>query len=299
MTVKPAPQHATAVRLRPKELAIIFRLAVESWLADFAPSMGAAIAYYTVFSLAPLLLIAVALVGLVFDPLSAQNQLVNQLEALMGPAGAQAVRLLLANVADPKSSGMAAAIGTAAFVLGATSVFAELQSALDRIWRVQNPAPVRHLWAFIRTRLLSFGMILGIGFLLMVSLALSTALSALGAWWSPMFEGWQITLTTINILFSFVIVTLLFAMIFKFLPHVRISWRDVSIGAVVTALLFEVGKQLIGFYLGRSGIASVFGAAGSLAVLLLWVYYSAQVFLLGAEFTWVYAHRVGSLRIEH
>ena len=285
-------------RLGPSawRVAQLFRRALEAWFADYAPSMGAAIAYYTLFSVAPLLLIVISVAGLLFDPGNAQNQLVLQLRSLIGDAGADAIRAILVNAADPQKSGAAALIGFLALVFGATSVVSELQSSLDRIWRVAPTPRVVHWWAFVRARLLSMSLILGIGFLLMVSLALSTALSALSTWWQPLFGSWYLPLTVINFAVSFAVVTFLFAMIYKVLPRVRVSWRDVTTGAVVTALLFEIGKQLIGYYLGRSGITSVFGAAGSLAVLLLWVYYSAQVFLLGAEFTWVYAHDVGSLR---
>jgi membrane protein len=258
--------------------------------------MGAAISYYTVFSIAPLLLIVIAVAGLVFDRSAAEQQIIGQLGSLLGPTGAAAVAELLRGAAQSQRSGLAAAVGIAALLLGSTSVFAELQSALDRIWRVPAAREVQGWWALLRARLLSFGMILGIGFLLAVSLSLSAALSALNSWWGSAFEGWAITLKIINAVVSFGVITLLFAMIYKFLPQARIGWRDVWIGALVTSLLFEIGKELIGVYLGTSGITSTFGAAGSLAVLLVWVYYSAQVFLLGAEFTWVFAHERGTRR---
>jgi membrane protein len=181
-------------------------------------------------------------------------------------------------------------------LLGASTVFGELQDALDRIWR----APARHsskgLFALLRVRLLSFSMIMCIGFLLMVSLVASAALAALGKWWAPVFGGWAALAQAVNFFFSFVMVTVAFAMIYKIMPRVRVQWRDVWVGAAVTALLFTVGKHLIGLYIGKTGVASGYGAAGSLVVVLVWVYYSAQIFLLGAEFTWVYAHKYGSLR---
>jgi membrane protein len=180
-------------------------------------------------------------------------------------------------------------------LLGATTVFAELQSDLDRIWRAETK-PISGLWAFLRARLLSFGLVLVLAFLLLVTLVVSAALAALGRWWGGWFEGWAIVLEILNFLVSFAVTTALFAMIYKLLPRVQIAWRDVWIGAAVTALLFAVGKFLIGFYIGRSGVASGFGAAGSFVVLLVWVYYSTQIFLLGAEFTWVYAHEHGSRR---
>ncbi|MFO1468668.1 MAG: YihY/virulence factor BrkB family protein [Steroidobacteraceae bacterium] len=274
----------------------LLRTTVLAWSGDYAPSMGAAISYYTVFSIAPLLLIVIAVAGLVFDRSTAQAQILAQLAALLGPVGERAIEEMLRGVAESQRSGLAAIIGTGALLIGATSVFGELQSALDRIWGVSPAQKAAGWWNLLRTRLLSFGMILGLGFLLAVSLALSAALSALGLWWGPVFDGWKYTLKTLNAVVSFGVLTFLFAMIFKFLPRARIAWRDVGIGAIVTALLFEIGKELIGVYLGTSGITSTFGAAGSLAVLLVWVYYSAQVFLLGAEFTRAFAHQRGSRR---
>jgi membrane protein len=184
-------------------------------------------------------------------------------------------------------------IGLILLLIGATTVFGELQDALDRIWR----APKRSrggLWELIRSRLLSFGMILGIGFLLMVSLVSSAALAALGKWWGPLFTGWEILAHLLNFFVSFALVTAVFAMIYKIMPRVHVDWQDVWIGAAVTALLFTIGKFLIGIYIGKSGVTSGFGAAGSLVVVLVWVYYSAQIFLMGAEFTWVYSHTFGS-----
>ncbi len=279
------------------QLWSIARQAVSSWIANYAPSMGAAIAYYTIFSIAPLLLIVIAVAGLVFGESVVREQLVLQLRDLLGNSGAQAIRQLLIGAADPNRRGLTALVGAGALLIGASSVFAELQSALNRIWRT---APVASrgigLWPLIRARLLSFGMILCIGFLLAVSLTLSTALHAVANWWTPMFAGWTLALEIVNATFSFGIVTLLFAFIYRVLPNATIGWSDVWFGALVTALLFEVGKDLISLYLGASSINTTFGAAGSFAVLLLWVYYSAQVFLLGASFTWVYSHQAGTLR---
>ena len=179
-------------------------------------------------------------------------------------------------------------------IVGATTVFDELQSDFDRIWRV--PAPVKQLGIFImvRTRLLSFGLVLGLGFLLVVSLVVGAAIAAIGKWWDGFFAGWEAIFQATDFCLSFAISTVLFAMIYKFMPRARIAWRDVWIGAAVTALLFEIGKFLIGLYLGKTSVASGFGAAGSLVVLLVWVYFAAQIFLLGAEFTWAYAHERGS-----
>ena len=189
---------------------------------------------------------------------------------------------------------LAAVVGSVFLFIGATSVFAELQDALDRIWRAPLRVNSFGLWRLVRARLLSFGMILGIGFLLMVSLAFSAGVAALSKWWDALFHGWATVAFIINLAASLMLSTAVFAMIYKLMPRVQIDWRDVWIGAVVTALLFITGKFLIGLYLGRSGISSRFGSAGSLVVVLLWVYYSAQVFLFGAEFTWAYSHKFGS-----
>ena len=236
--------------------------------------------------------------GLVFGAEAARGEIFAQLRGMLGEEGAVAIQGLLESVAKPKEGVFATVIGVVVLLIGATTVFAELQDALDRIWR----APVRQrssgLWSLLRARVLSFGMILGIGFVLMVSLVVSAALSALGHWWAPLFGAWEVTLQAVNLLVSFGLVTLIFAMIYKIMPRVKVEWRDVWIGAAVTSLLFSIGKLLIGLYIGKSGITSGFGAAGSLAVVLVWVYYSAQIFLLGAEFTWVYAHSHGSRRGE-
>jgi len=267
--------------------------AITSWSDDGASSMGAALAYYTLFSVAPLLLIVVSVAGLVFGEEAARGEVFGQLEHLMGAQGAAAVQGLLQSANKPAESALATGIGIVALLVGATTVFAELQNALDRIWRAPAPG-ARGIFALLRARLLSFGMILGLGFLLMVSLLVSAALAAFEKWWSPVFGGWAPLAQGLNLLVSFLFITAVFAMIYKFMPRVHVAWRDVGVGAAVTALLFTIGKHLIGLYIGRSSITSAFGAAGSLAVLLVWLYYSAQIFLLGAEFTWVYAHTYGS-----
>jgi membrane protein len=280
-----------------KPLWTLGREAVSCWSADYAPSMGAALSYYTLFSIAPLLLIVISIAGIVFGPDAARGEIYDQLRDLMGSQGAAAVEKLLQNVNRPREGAIAAVVGVMVLLLGATSVFGELQNDLDRIWRA--PAQLKSgLWSMLRTRLLSFGMILGIAFLLMVSLVLSAALSALSKWWGPAFAGWQLLAHTLDALVSFGLMTIVFAMIYKVMPRVRIEWRDVWTGAAVTALLFAVGKTLIGLYLGRSSVASAFGAAGSLVVVMLWVYYSAQIFLLGAEFTRIYAHTRGSRQAQ-
>jgi membrane protein len=272
----------------------MIRESVESWVNDYAPSMGAALAYYTLFSMAPLLIIVIAVAGLVFGQEAARGEIVAQIQGLIGRDGAVAVQALLKNVNEPSQGIIATIISIITLLIGATTVFGELQSDLDRIWRVPAPQKVNGILALLRTRLLSFGMVLGLGFLLLISLVVSAMIAALGAWWKVFFEGGETFLYVLNFSISFAITMVLFAMIYKLMPRAKIAWRDVWVGAAVTALFFEIGKLLIGLYLGRSSVASGFGAAGSLVVLLVWVYFSAQIFLFGAEFTWVYSRLYGS-----
>lgn len=277
-------------------IRMLWNLLVKSvamWLDDYAPSMGAALAYYTLFSLAPLLIIIIAVAGLMFGQEAARGEIVAQIEGLIGADGAVAVQGLLKSASEPAKSVLATLISLVTLLIGATTVFAELQSDLDRIWRVP-PVKENGLWTLLRARLLSFGLVLGLVFLLLVSLVVSAVLAAFGKWSGGVVAGWEALLQAINVSVSLAITMVLFAMIYKLMPRARIAWRDVWVGAGVTALLFEGGKFLIGLYLGTIGVASGFGAAGSLVLLLVWVYFSAQVFLLGAEFTWVYAHEYGS-----
>jgi membrane protein len=255
--------------------------------------MGAALSYYTLLSLAPLLIIVIALAGLVFGQQAVQGEIFLQLQGLLGDEGAAGVQGILRSASNPKSGVVASVIGMVFLIFGATSVFAELQSDLDRIWKVPAPQDSGP-WSLVRDRLLSFGMVLGVGFLLLVSLIVSAALAALGKWSQGWFGGVQWILQGVNFLVSFALITGLFAMIYKILPRVPIAWRDVWIGSAVTALLFTIGKFAIGFYIGRSHLSAAYGAAGSLVVVLVWVYYAAQIFLLGAEFTCVYAKTRGS-----
>jgi membrane protein len=278
-------------------LASLFSLcrqAINAWMDDYAPSMGAALAYYTLFSIAPLLLIVISIAGLVFGADAARGHIFAELRDLMGEDGAAAVQALLQSVNKPAQGVLGTVVGVVLLGIGAISVFGELQNALDRIWRAPGRAGSGGMWALVRARLLSFGMVLGIGFLLILSLVASAAVAALGKFAATLFGSWAVLAELLNLVVSFALVTVTFAMIYKIIPRVRIGWRDVWIGAAVTALLFSIGKSLIGLYLGRSTFASGFGAAGSLVVLLVWMYYSAQIFLLGAEFTWVYAHVHGS-----
>lgn len=282
-------------QLKPQDWWWLLKTAASSWIDDYAPSMGAALAYYTMFSIAPLLLIVISVAGLVFGVDAARGEISAQLQGLIGADGAHAIEGLLARANRPATGMASTLLGFVLLVIGATTVFAELQDALDRIWRAPRRLP-GSLWTVLRSRLLSFGLILGLGFLMMVSLVISAALSALGKWWAAWFGDWVSVVEMVNFAISFALVTTVFAMIYKLMPRVKVAWADVWIGAAVTALLFSVGKYLIGLYIGQSSVGSVFGAAGSLVVLLVWVYYSAQIFLLGAEFTWAYAGRFGSRR---
>jgi membrane protein len=279
-----------------RELLQCFKKAAVSWSADYAPSIGASLAYYTLFSIAPLLVMVISVAGLAFGEEAARGAIFAQLRGFLGDDGARAIEGLLKSASLSDKGPIGTVVGAALLLLGATTVLAELQRALDRIWRVREQNKPSGWYAFLRSRLLSLGLILGIGFLLMVSLVASAALSALGDWWAPWFGGLSVLLEAVNFTVSFALLTSMFAMIYKLMPRARIAWRDVWIGAAATALLFAIGKLLIGLYLGKSAVASGFGAASSLVVLLVWVYYSAQVFLIGAGFTWVYAHRFGSRR---
>ncbi|MEC5212661.1 membrane protein [Polaromonas sp. CG_9.5] len=267
---------------------------VSAWIDDYAPSMGAAISYYTVFSIAPLLIIVIAVAGFVWGREAVQGQLVGQLTDMIGKEGATGIQALIESANQPTQGLVATVISTLVLIVGATTVFAELQSALDRIWQVPQAPKAGGIWATLRTRLLSLGFILGLGFLMLVSLVSSAGIAALGGWAKGLLPGWAVLLYVINLVVSVGFTTVLFAMIFKLMPQAQVSWRDVWVGAGVTAVLFEIGKTLISLYIGKSSVTSSFAAAGSLVVLLIWVYYSAQIFLLGAEFTWAYANAHGS-----
>jgi membrane protein len=281
-----------------RRIGKVLSQAGNAWIDDRAQSMGAALSYYTVFSIAPLLLIAISVAGLVFGQDAARGAVVEQLQGLIGQSGAQAVQDLLKNVSRPSEGIVATITGVVVLLIGATSVFGELQDDLNRIWQVPTRRTVSTWWAFVRARLLSIGMIFALGFLLLVSLAASAAFDAFAAWSTTSIAGWEPLAHGANFAVGFVLTTALFALIYRFMPQATIQWRDVGVGALVTAFLFSVGKTLIGLYIGKSALASGFGAAGSFAVLLAWVYYSAQIFLFGAEFTWAYAHAFGSRRDE-
>lgn len=267
---------------------------VNEWVNDRASRKGAALAFYTVFSLAPILILSVAIAGLFFGQEAARGEIFDQMKDLLGADAAAAVQAMIHSASKPGAGLLATVIGIVTLSLGATTALAELKDGLDQIWNAP-PERTSGFWYFVRKRLLSVGLILSLGFLLLVSLVLSAVVSALGRLWGST-DSTGVVLEALNFLFSFALVTLLFAMIYKILPSVRIAWKDVAIGSVITAALFTVGKTLIGVYLGNSAVASSYGAAGSVILVLIWVYYSAQIFLLGAEFTKVYAHRYGSRR---
>ena len=283
--------------MKLKALYELAKTAFGNWLADYAPSMGAALAYYTVFSIAPLLVIVIAAAALIFGQDAAQAAIIGQASGLIGENGATAIESMLASAQKPREGMIAGALGIVILIVGATSVFAELETNLNRVWKVETDKG-SGLWHFLRTRLLAFGMVLAIGFLLIVSLAVGAGLAAWGRYWSGRFGGLEILLQAADFVVSVTVITVLFAMIYKFIPRAPIRWRDVWIGALVTSLLFSLGKFMIGIYIGKAGVESSYGAAGALAVILIWVYYSAQIFLLGAEFTKVYAESHGSRKKE-
>jgi membrane protein len=261
------------------------------WYADRGPRLGAALAFYTLFSLAPVLIIIIAIAAMAFGQEVAHAQIVQQIEELMGPEGAKAIQTLLENTSRPSSGVIATLIGLATLLFGATIVFSELQDALNFIWKVP-PRPERSMViSLIRDRFLSFVMVFGIGCLLLVSIVANAVLAAMAQIFGVIVANQVYFLRAANFMFSFAVVTLLFAMTYKILPDTNIAWSEVLIGAVATSVLFAIGKFLIGLYLVHSSVMSAYGAAGSLVALLMWVYYSAQIFYFGAEFTKVYATR--------
>jgi YihY family inner membrane protein len=292
-------QPANAVSARPKfehtseswlgRQWQICLAAANAWIDDYAPSMGAALSYYMLFSLAPLLVMVIAIAGAVFGQDAAQGAIIAQLGGIMGEEGANAVQGLLEAAREPSTGMFASIIGGFLLLLGATAMFAELQTDLDRIWEVPAKDKPSGLWGWLRSRVLSFGLVLGVAFMLMISLVVSAALAATGEWLGITVAE-SVIANVLNFAASLVIFTVLFAMIYKIMPSAKISWHDVWMGSAVTALLFNVGKSLIGLYLAKSDVASGFGAAGSVVILVAWFYYSAQIFLFGAEYTWVYAN---------
>src|SRR5213082_1671183 len=266
----------------------------QEWLQDKAPQLGAALAYYTVFSLAPLILVLLAVVGIIFqhDPAGAWNKITQQMSYFLDHSAVQVVQNIAQKASQPGKGLIATVIGVVLALFGASGVFGQLQDALNTIWGVKAK-PGGGIWGFLRSRFLSFAMVGGVCFLLLVSLTLESLLKGFSHYVQSVLPGGIVVAMTVYIIFDFAVVVLLFAMIFKFLPDVEIQWRDVWMGAVMTAILFGLGKWLLGFYLGSGAAGSAYGAAGSLITLLLWVYYSSQILLFGAEFTQVYAQRAG------
>jgi membrane protein len=273
--------------MTPAQAWSLLKRAFADFQADSAARLGASLAYYTLFSLAPLLLAAIAIAGLFFGQSAAEGRLVGELEGVVGEAGAQAVRELLEN-ARSKPAGVAATlVALVTLLVGASGVFLELKGALNTVWDVENPPG--GMLAMLRNRLAAFALVLAVGFLLLVALVVSAALSALGNLVGSYVETPKLVLELANTLVSFAVITLLFAMLFKFLPDTEVAWKDVWVGAAITSVLFAIGKFLIGLYLGRSSVTSAYGAAGSVVVLMLWVYYAGQIFYFGAELTQAYA----------
>ncbi len=278
-------------------MAAVLCSSVNAWMDHRASSKGAALAFYTLFSMTPILILAIAGAGYFYGAEAAQGEIIAQVEGLVGRNGAQAIQAVLAGARDPVSGFVAIMVAAVLLIVGATSVFVELKGSLDELWGIEPPKGLAII-IFLRTRLHAFGLVLVLAFLLLVSLALSAALAVFERYAGGVWGSSYSILATLSSVIAFGVIACLFAVIYKGLPSVKLSWRDVWIGAGFTAGLFSVGKYAIGLYLGNSGIATSFGAAGSLIALLLWVYYSAQIFFLGAEFTRQYALEFGSLRRE-
>ena len=281
------------MRVRSPAILRMFRSALRAWWDDDAARLGASLAYYTLFAIAPILLVATAIAGMVFGAEAVRGEIVGQLDHLIGREGARAVQSLLEGASQRRTGILATVFGSITFVVAATGAFLELQSALNTIWRVK-PNPGTNFKAFVLDRVRSFGLVVAIGFLLMVSLAVTAALAALNGWLARYAPSMPLLWSGVSMFVSLVVTTGLFALLFRFLPDVHLRWRDVMTGALATAVLFTIGQQLIGLYLGQSSMSSSYGAAGSVMILLLWVYYSCQILLFGAEFTRVYAQRDGA-----
>ena len=278
-----------------RQIVHIMKCAVTEWLAHRAASKGAALAFYTLFSMAPILVLVIAVAGFFYGAEAAQGQLLNELRGLVGKEGAETIQAILAGARNKETGRIATIIATVLLLVGATSVFAELKDSLDEIWNVPAPKDAGW-WDTVKTRVLSFGLILVLGFLLLVSLVISAAMAVVENYLGGMWKDSAVIMGWISSCIGFLVIATMFGVIYKLLPRIRLSWHDVIIGALGTAAMFTLGKFLIGLYIGNSGAASSFGAAGSLIALLLWVYYSAQIFFLGAEFARQYALQLGSLR---
>ncbi len=284
------------------EIKSLFDDAVGEWTRHKAPRLGASLAFYTLLSLTPLLLVAVSIAGLAFGQKLAESDLVYQVQTLIGPAGAKAVQALLEGARNTTHGIIATIIGLVTLLFGASGVLIELRDALNTIWEVPTPAPkgnLQRIAGFIKERLFSFALVLSIGFLLLISLVVNAWISALGAFYIAALPANEAILHVLNFLISFIIVAGLFAAIYKVMPDVRLEWRDVLLGGGVTSVMFTVGKLVIGIYIGRAGFASTYGAAASIVAFIVWVYYSSQIFFLGAEFTKSFANRYGSRLAVH
>jgi membrane protein len=277
---KPGDTARRTLALLPRALA--------AWWQDDLLRLGASLAYYTLFAVAPILLIVIAIAGVAFGEEAVRGEVVRQIDGLIGRDGGEAVQALLAGARDKEATAIATVVGLAASMVGASGVFLELQAALNAVWRTRPSATGR--WSpLVTSRVQAFGVVLAVGFLLLVSLFVSAGLASAAAWVEGRVPSLSVLVTGLNWLLSLGVSAALFALLFKVLPDIRLEWNDVAVGSVVTALLFTIGKHLIGLYLGHSGTASSYGAVGSVVVLLLWVYYSAQILLIGAEFTRLYA----------
>lgn len=282
--------------MKARDFVSLVMETIREWQEDQAARLAAALAYYTTFSLAPLLVLVIAITGLIGGREAAQGLVMAQIEDLVGVEGREFVQSMVESAAVTSTGLTASILGVVTLLLGALGAFNELQNALDRIWDVE-PKPIKR-WSlrvkqFILKRLLSFSMLLGIGFLLLVSLVISAGLAALNEYLGGFPLLSELMLQFLNLIISLALITLLFAMIFKYIPDIKISWRHVWLGAAITAILFTIGKTLIGVYLGRSEVGSTFGAAGSLVLIMIWIYYSSQILFFGAEFTQVFAKRSG------
>jgi membrane protein len=279
--------------MRSKSIVDTLKQTASDWLDDKAPRLAASLALYTLLSLAPLLILAVSVAALLFGEDAARGQIAQQLSGVLGDKGAVAVEAILANAKAPSSGILGTVVGLGIALFGASGVFGELQGTLNAIWDVDSK-PGRGVWGFVHDRFFSFALVLGVAFLLLVSLVVSAGLAAVGAYFSHTLPGGQDVWQVLNFVISLGVTTVLFALIYKVVPDVNIRWRDVWVGATATAVLFTLGKFLIGLYVGRSTVASPFGAAGSVVALVVWIYYSAQILFFGAELTQVYARQHGS-----
>ncbi len=262
----------------------ILRQTFSAWTRHDAPTWGAALAFYTILSLAPLVVLVVSLVALIFGRTTAQNELLGQVDSLIGQQGSEAVKAMIEHAQKPASGAFASVIAVITLLFGASGVFGQLRSALNRMWDVQ-PKSAGGLWGAIKQNIFSYGMVLAVGFLLMVSLVVSAALAVVGKYFGGLLPMPEVALHIVNFVVSFAGISVLFALILRYVPDTRMPWKDLWVGSIVTALLFTVGKFLIGLYLGKAAVGSAYGAAGSLVAVVVWVYYSAMIFLFGAEFT--------------